>query len=90
MTEEKFVFESMQDAQSIKVFLESLMQGFENEKIVLASNGERIDLSPRGMLEFSVKARRRNDTGKLSISVSWKENPKNPATADTSISVTTE
>lgn len=90
MAEEKFIFESMQDAQSIKVFLESLMQGFESERVVLASNGDRIELTPTGLLEFSVKARRKGDASKMSIKVAWKENRKQLNVTDNAISVSTE
>ncbi|GFM37844.1 amphi-Trp domain-containing protein [Desulfovibrio psychrotolerans] len=90
MAEEKFVFESMQDAQSIKVFLESLMQGFENEKVVLASNGDRIELTPSGLLDFSVKARRKGDSSKLSIKIEWKDNRKQLTVTDANLSVSTE
>lgn len=90
MAEEKFVFESMQDAQSIKVFLESLVQGFETERIILASNGERIELVPAGLLEFSVKARRKGDSSKLSIKVEWKDNRKQLTVTDNNLSVSSE
>ncbi|MFV0347330.1 MAG: amphi-Trp domain-containing protein [Halodesulfovibrio sp.] len=87
MPEEKFVFESMQDAQSIKVFLESLIQGFENEKVTLAAHGDRIDLAPNGLLEFSVKARKAGDSSKLTIKIGWKENRHK--TESNTLSVTT-
>lgn len=90
MAEEKFVFESMQDAQSIKVFLEALMEGFEKQKVVLASNGDTIELVPSGLLEFSVKARRKGDSSKLSIKVAWKENRKQLTVTDTPLSVSSE
>ncbi|UZP67109.1 amphi-Trp domain-containing protein [Desulfovibrio mangrovi] len=89
MAEEKFAFESMQDTQSIKVFLESLIQGFENGKVTLAAHGDRIELAPEGLLAFTVKARRYGDSSKLTIKIGWKESHTKPDSADNELSVTT-
>ncbi|SHL15689.1 amphi-Trp domain-containing protein [Desulfatibacillum alkenivorans DSM 16219] len=74
--EEKFEFESLQDSQTIKDFLESLIQGIENKKIQLSTNGDEILLQPNNMLKFQVKARRKKDTSKLVLKISWKNSDK--------------
>ncbi|MBC2714141.1 MAG: amphi-Trp domain-containing protein [Desulfobacteraceae bacterium] len=72
--EQKFEFDSLQDATSIKAFLESLVEGFGNGKIVLSSETEEITLHPNALLRFHVKAKRKDNTkNQLDIKISWKE-----------------
>ncbi len=42
-------------------------------KINLSTNGDEIELNPAGLLNFSVKAKRKADANKIAIKVSWKE-----------------
>ncbi|AMK12732.1 MAG: amphi-Trp domain-containing protein [Pseudodesulfovibrio sp.] len=76
MAEEKFVFDSLQDCETIKEFLTSLVEGFENKSITLTTNGDEIHLAPNGLLQFMVKAKKKGPENKLSIKVAWKENPE--------------
>lgn len=72
--DQKFEFDSLQDSESIKSFLQSLVDGFENGKIVLSSETEEITLHPNALLRFNVKAKRKdNSKNQLSIKISWKE-----------------
>ncbi|MGE4504929.1 MAG: amphi-Trp domain-containing protein [Desulfovibrionaceae bacterium] len=73
MAEEKFYFDSLQDAESIRQFLEALTEGFAKGELSLASNGDQIVLHPKGLLSFSVKAKRKRGGSKLNIRVAWKE-----------------
>jgi amphi-Trp domain-containing protein len=57
--DQKFEFDSFQDSCSIKTFLESLVDGFENGKIVLSSETEEITLHPSALLRFNVKAKKK-------------------------------
>jgi len=72
--DQKFEFDSLQDPESIKTFLQSLMDGFDNGRIVLSSGADEIVLHPNRLLRFSVKAKRKDDSkNQLSIKISWKE-----------------
>lgn len=73
MAEEKFVFDSLQDSETIRDFLSSLTDGFEKGSIVLSTNGDEIVLAPAGMLNFMVKAKKKGNENKLSIKISWKD-----------------
>jgi amphi-Trp domain-containing protein len=73
MAEEKFVFDSLQDCESIKDFLQSLVEGFGKHSIDLSTNGDEIHLAPQGLLNFTVKAKKKGTENKISIKVSWKE-----------------
>ena len=76
MSEEKFVFDSLQDSKTIKDFLTSLTEGFDKGSITLSTNGDEIELNPEGLLNFMVKAKKKGAENKLSIKVEWKESAK--------------
>lgn len=82
-----FNYESIQDTGSIKDFIKSLLNGLDNGKVYFASNGDEIELHPSDMLKFSVKAKKKGQTGKISIKISWKEDGDNPEGPDASIQV---
>jgi amphi-Trp domain-containing protein len=75
--EEKFVFESLQDTNSIKDFLKSLTEGIEKGKVTLSTNGDEIELYPSGLLQFSVKVKRKGSDNKMNIKIAWKDDKKN-------------
>ncbi len=68
-----FEFESVEDEKSIQAFLTALSDGFGKGRVVLSSEGGRIELSPHAMLTFSVKARRKEGENRLAIRVSWRD-----------------
>jgi len=71
MAEQKFFFESFQDSETIKFYLESLIKGIAKKKIVLSTEGEDITLHPNGLLKLTVKARKKADKNRLSIKMAW-------------------
>lgn len=87
MSEEKFVFDSLQDSETIKDFLASLTDGFDKESITLSTNGDVIELAPHGLLSFMVKAKKKGAQNKLSIKVSWKDNDKDKKAKDGALKV---
>ncbi|MBU0481302.1 MAG: amphi-Trp domain-containing protein [Proteobacteria bacterium] len=68
-----FIFESLQDTQTIKGYLESILEGLEKGKIILRSNGEEICLEPANLVKLGIKARKKGTTRKLTMKLSWKE-----------------
>jgi amphi-Trp domain-containing protein len=68
-----FEYASYQDLDTIQKFLESLNQGFAKDRIVLSSGDDTIELEPKNLLKFSVRAKKREDKTTLSIKISWKE-----------------
>jgi len=87
MADEKFVFDSLQDSETIKAFLASLTDGFEKGTITLSTNGEAIELKPDGLLNFVVKARKKGAENRLSIKVEWKDAARGKKTADDKLQV---
>lgn len=71
--EQKFVFDSLQDSESIRQFLTALVEGFDAGKINLSTNGDEIELHPKGLLNFSVKAKRKSGANKIAIKIAWKD-----------------
>ncbi|MFP4071203.1 MAG: amphi-Trp domain-containing protein [Desulfovibrionales bacterium] len=86
--EEKFLFESLQDTKTIQNFLEALVDGFSRERIVLTTNRDEIALVPSGLLNVSIKARKKEGGSKLSIKISWKDSDldKSPGGREISVS----
>jgi amphi-Trp domain-containing protein len=72
MSDDKFSFESIQDSSSIVDLLESITQGFRDGSIVLSSEKKYINLTPDGLLHFSIKARQKTDESKLELRIRWK------------------
>ncbi len=88
--EEKFNFESLQDSESIKSFLQSLVDGFEKGSISLSTTDDEIVLSPKGLLNFSVKAKKKpGGSSKMSIKISWKETSKDTLLLEKTINIGT-
>lgn len=80
MTKEgRFTYESLQDAGTIAKYLQSLIDGFEKGKIALKSDQEELMLHPKGMITFTVRAKKKNEKTKLTLKISWKDtgNPDN-------------
>lgn len=84
----KFVFESLQDRDTIKNYFRALMDGIDKGKILLSTNGEDIELHPDALLRFSVKVKKKGGESSLSIKISWKEKKKGAASTSESIQIT--
>jgi amphi-Trp domain-containing protein len=68
-----FEYESYQDLETIQKVLESLNQGFTKQRIVLSSGDDTIELEPKNLLKFSLRAKKKENKTKLSIKISWKD-----------------
>ena len=71
--DEKFEFESVQDSQTIRKYLQALQDGFDQGRIVLSADGSEIVLNPEGFMKFEVTAKRKGSENKLTLKVSWKD-----------------
>ena len=71
MKEQKFFFESLQDSETIKSYLESIIDGIAHKRITLSTDGENITMNPKGLLKLTIKARKKADKNRLSIKISW-------------------
>jgi len=73
----EFSHESLQDTASIGKYLEALAEGFRSGHLDFSSGKEAIHLTPTGLLELSLKAKRKNGEARVRLEVAWKQ-PKRP------------
>ncbi len=81
-TDEEFIFESLQDKESIAKFLDALNNGFSKGKLMLGSKKKSLLLEPQGIIKFDVEGKRKNGQIKLKLKFSWKEGKKKKDSAD--------
>lgn len=86
----KFVFDSFQDRDTIKDYFRALMDGIDKGKIVLSTNGEKIELHPNALLRFAVKVKKKGGDSSLSLKISWKEKKKGAVSPNDSIQISSE
>lgn len=72
----EFEHESYQDNLTISKYFQSLIEGFENGKILLQTEEEEIAMYPNDLLKFSIKAKTDGDKSKLTLKISWKSHRK--------------
>jgi amphi-Trp domain-containing protein len=71
MGDEKFVFESLQDPKTIRVYLQSLIDGLDKGRVLLTTQDQEIVLQPQPA-QATVKAKKKSDGSKISLSINWK------------------
>ena len=69
----EFQHDSLQDATSIVTYLEALAQGFSSGRLEFSSGKKAILLRPTGLLELSVKAKKKGGNARLVLDGSWRE-----------------
>ncbi len=76
----KFEFDSVQDGKRIRDFLAALAEGFGKGSVALRSEADEIVLTPGTLMDFSVKAKRKDGESKMTIKIAWKD-AKSPLAA---------
>ena len=69
----EFGHESLQDTSSIVKYLEALADGFRSGTLEFSSGKKAIRLRPTGLLELTLKAKRKDGDARLQLEVGWKE-----------------
>jgi amphi-Trp domain-containing protein len=72
----EFDHESLQDTESIGKYLEALAAGFRSGTLQFSSGKKAIQLKPTGLLELSLKVKRKSGDARLNLNVAWKEPKK--------------
>jgi amphi-Trp domain-containing protein len=72
----EFDHESLQDTESIGKYLEALAAGFRSGTLQFSSGKKAIRLKPNGLLELSLKVKRKSGDSRIHLNVSWKEPKK--------------
>jgi amphi-Trp domain-containing protein len=67
-----FEHESLQNRRAIVTFLAALQEGFSSGKLVLSDPEGEIELHPRGLVRFEIRALRKRDRFRLVLRFGWK------------------
>jgi amphi-Trp domain-containing protein len=71
--ESRFKYESAQDAETLKRYLEAITSGFAAEELRFASRDGEVTLHPKGMIGFYIEAKSMGGRMKLHLKFSWRE-----------------
>lgn len=71
--EGKFVYDSVQDAQTLMKYLQAIKEGFESGSITFSRKDLDFTLSPSGLIGFFVEAKAKEGRMKLTLKFSWRE-----------------
>jgi amphi-Trp domain-containing protein len=83
----EFKHESYQDRETILEYLNAIVDGITKGTMTLGDEKNRIDLEPEGLLKFKIEAKRKEDRSKLSLQVSWKNDPRIIDTRDQKLTI---
>ncbi len=68
-----FDHESIQDRQSIRQYLSTLIEGLEKGSIIFTSEKENVLLTPAEMICISIKTKKKSGESKLTIKLAWND-----------------
>ncbi|MBF0529393.1 MAG: amphi-Trp domain-containing protein [Deltaproteobacteria bacterium] len=71
---ESFKHESMENPKSIMKFLNSLSEGFEKGTLLFATDGNSLLVHPDSLIQFEIKAKKKDGNFKLNLKICWSEN----------------
>uniref|UniRef100_I2PYS3 Amphi-Trp domain-containing protein n=1 Tax=Desulfovibrio sp. U5L TaxID=596152 RepID=I2PYS3_9BACT len=71
--ESRFKYESVQDAETLRRYLETVTAGFAAGELRFASREGEVTLHPEGMLGFLIEAKSMGGRMKLHLKFSWRE-----------------
>ncbi|MGD9157416.1 MAG: amphi-Trp domain-containing protein [Desulfobacteraceae bacterium] len=67
----RFEHESYEDTETIKRYLKSIIEGFENGSITLTDGKEELKLKVESLLKLKIKGKQKGPRNKLEFTVSW-------------------
>jgi amphi-Trp domain-containing protein len=68
-----FDHEFIQDRQSIRQYLNTLIEGIEKGRIIFTSEKENVMLTPAEMIRLSIKTKIKSGKSKLTIKLAWSD-----------------
>jgi amphi-Trp domain-containing protein len=80
--ESRFKYESVQDTDTLRRYLEALTSGFAAGDIRFSSRDGEVAMHPRGMIGFLVEAKSSGGRMKLHLKFSWREGDEEEADHD--------
>lgn len=85
--EEKFEYESLQDTESVQEFMNLLAEGLASGTMTFGSGGKIFALHPKGVLKFSLDAKRLGERDRLEIRISWMDDPQYPRSGPEALTI---
>jgi len=84
MKKKQIKHESYQDAESIKLYLQQIINGLDQGKISLSSGDDSLVLEPYGLLEFTINVNQSKSKQQLRLKIEWqpKEASSSPVPDD--------
>lgn len=75
MSDEKQEFEhdSLQDREQVVAYLRSVADGIESGVLKLSDPARQVELRPRGLIAFNVRAQAKRSRVNLTLRCSWKQ-----------------
>lgn len=70
---EEFEYNSIQDSESISRYLNALIEGFRRKQLSFNSEQQEIVLTPKDLIEMTLKAKKKGEKTKLTLKFTWKE-----------------
>jgi amphi-Trp domain-containing protein len=87
MSDDDFRHESVHDPRSIVAYLRAITAGIEKGHLQFGAAEQLLELHPKGMLGFEVRAKRKGGRVELAIELHWREGDEvDPATNTLTIS----
>lgn len=83
---DKILVEEMMETSNVVAFLEGLVKGFKEGKIVVEKGVESLTLVPPAWVDVEVEAKQKKGKAKFSLELSW----LTPATDEAPLSVGSE
>jgi amphi-Trp domain-containing protein len=77
-TQQDFEHESVQDTVSVVAYLEAIIGGLREGKLVLRSDERLLYMFPHGLMNLEVKAKRSGPRNKISLKMTWKDTRPTP------------
>lgn len=68
----EFEHESLQDAETVAEYLNTIISGVRTGKLTLSNNEGDIELRPKGLIRFIVRATERSDRHRITLKLTWK------------------
>ena len=76
MAEQKFDYENEEELAMIRVHINAILEGLENNRLVFKTSKKDIVLHPESPLKIKIKAEKKGKECKLTVRLAWKERYK--------------
>lgn len=77
--DKEFAHESLQDRNSIVKYLGALADGLQHGRLLLASQGEELELDTPSLVKFDLQAKQKRNRGQIVLKISWKNHVEQKA-----------